>query len=263
MSKQNSANSSKYTAPVDALLNQGDARESMRHWPDYRALGLTEDHVPELLAISLDDELAGRQDDSGWAPIHARRALGQLQAVETLETLFHFLTLQENEDDDWLFEELPRVAALCGEASIPHLSSFLANSENPMHARVAAAEGLAKLGEETRSLRMPCAKHIERVLEQFSTQDEDFNGFLISNLLKLDYSDALPLIERAYREDRVEIDIVGDFNDVRAHFGLPPVSDNFFADIAFGTVPQRHSKPNYSRFLQTPNDVDVPSFFDE
>lgn len=42
-----------YTEPVASLMGLGDARQETA-WPDYLALGLTEQDVPELSRMMLD-----------------------------------------------------------------------------------------------------------------------------------------------------------------------------------------------------------------
>ena len=61
----------------------------MGQWPDYPALGLRMEHVPDLIRMTLDDELHGADSDSRevWAPLHAWRALGQLRAESAIKPL--------------------------------------------------------------------------------------------------------------------------------------------------------------------------------
>lgn len=61
-----------YPPPVSRLLRLGDVR----------ALGLTAEQVPALIRMAVDEELQWADSDSPevWAPVHAWRALAQLQA---------------------------------------------------------------------------------------------------------------------------------------------------------------------------------------
>jgi hypothetical protein len=61
-----------YTAPVSDLLTLGDCRE-MRIWPNYLALGIGPEHIPDLIRMVEDDELNWADSDSleVWAPAHA------------------------------------------------------------------------------------------------------------------------------------------------------------------------------------------------
>ncbi len=70
-----------YVDPVAKLLTlEVDPSEK---WPDYLALGFTQEHVSELIRMATNLALHGNDDDEGcvwWAPIHAWRTLGQLRA---------------------------------------------------------------------------------------------------------------------------------------------------------------------------------------
>ena len=94
-----------YSSPVDKLLTYGDCRD-FREWPDYLELGLTQEHIPELIRMGTDEELNWADSDSleVWAPVHAWRALGQLQAEEAIEPLMNLF--HELEDSDWAGEGL-------------------------------------------------------------------------------------------------------------------------------------------------------------
>ena len=115
--------SESYTEPVSKLLALGrpeprSARQ--RRWRDYHTLGLTEDHVAELIQMATDEAL--NHSDAVWAPLHAWRAIGQIRATEAIEPL---LRLTETYiDDDRLAYELPIVFAMIGAETLPHLQAF-------------------------------------------------------------------------------------------------------------------------------------------
>ncbi len=44
-----------YSPPVNKLLTYGECRRS-KNWPNYRKLGLTEEHIPELIRMATDSE---------------------------------------------------------------------------------------------------------------------------------------------------------------------------------------------------------------
>jgi len=116
-----------YSPPVDKLLTYGDCRD-LRKWPDYLELGLTQEHVPELIRMAIDDDLNWADSDSleVWAPIHAWRALGQLKAEEAIEPLMELF--HELEDSDWVGEELPVVYGMIGPEAIPQLATYLSDT---------------------------------------------------------------------------------------------------------------------------------------
>jgi len=77
-----------YPPPVSELLTLGDCSK-IGAWPDYLALGLGPQHIPDLIRMALDEELHWADSDSldVWLPVHAWRALGQLRAEAAVEPL--------------------------------------------------------------------------------------------------------------------------------------------------------------------------------
>ena len=80
----------KYSDPVTKLLTYEDDSpfewytESVK-WPDYLQLGLTTEHIHELIQLMQDENFSYHKNVGSWASIHARRALGQLRAKEAIE----------------------------------------------------------------------------------------------------------------------------------------------------------------------------------
>ena len=118
-----------YSHPVSQLLTYGDCLKLPR-WPeelDYLPLGFGSEHIPDLIRMVLDDDLYWANSDSleVWAPVHAWRVLGQLQAEAAIEPLLTRLDLVDEEDNDWVSEELPQVFAMIGAAAIAPLHAYL------------------------------------------------------------------------------------------------------------------------------------------
>lgn len=61
-----------YPSPVDKLLTYGDARTLLK-WPNYVELGLSLEHVPDLIRMAMDSDLFAADMESleTWAPVHA------------------------------------------------------------------------------------------------------------------------------------------------------------------------------------------------
>ncbi|MCI5157176.1 MAG: DUF1186 domain-containing protein, partial [Candidatus Electrothrix sp. AUS1_2] len=188
---------------------------------DYRTLGVSQEDIPELITMSTDKKLhwADSESDEVWAPIHAWRALGQLRAVEAVPSLLEQLCLVD-EDDDWAGEELPDVLAMIGEAAIPGLKRFLRDQKKSLDVRAVVTEALAKVGTEHPETRNTCVAVLETELAQFSKNDPELNGFLISALLDLRAVEALATIEAAHQHDCVDLTICGDFEDVEIDLGV-------------------------------------------
>ncbi len=218
---------SDYAPPVSRLLTMGDAR-GQRNWPNYRALGLGPEHVPDLIRMALDEDLHWSASDSDqvWAPIHAWRALGQLRAGEAVEPLIRLLPWIDEYDFDWVAEELPDVFGLIGAPAIARpsgagpLADYLDDDERGLWGRLAAAHGLVEIGQRHPEARDDCVAALVATLERFNELDPELNGFLVSYLVDLKAVEAAPLIERAFDADRVAFHVMGDWMDVQSELGL-------------------------------------------
>lgn len=158
-----------------------------------------------------------------WAPVHAWRTLGQLKttaALKPLMSLFH-----EQEEDDWMCEEMPNVYALIGEEAIPALSAYLAYANHGTWPRVTANNCLTKIGLTIPDARGRCVAAISQSLEgsplEISPEEEPvLNGFLVSSLIELKAVESISVIERAFARGQVDESITGDWDEVQVAMGL-------------------------------------------
>jgi hypothetical protein len=123
---------SDYSEPVAQLLIQGEcSSHSNQSWLDYPSLGLSENDIPNLIRMATDNDLYELEAEAaaGWAPIHAWRALGQLQAVAAVDPLLQHVNDYVEEEGwwDWMAMELPTVFAMVGESIIPNLANVVHN----------------------------------------------------------------------------------------------------------------------------------------
>jgi hypothetical protein len=211
-----------YAPPLDKLLTLGDAHDSMAHWPDYLALGLGPEHIPDLICLALDEELHVADSESleVWAPIHAWRALGQLRAEAAVEPLTGLLHQIDDDDDDWVGEELPEVYGMIGPAAIPALEAYLADSSHGLWARVAASASLSEIGRRHPASRAECVAALTRQLERYEENDKTINADVIAALIELKSVETAPLMERAFAARRVDNSVSGDWEDVQIELGL-------------------------------------------
>lgn len=210
-----------YAPPVSKLLEFGEHRGAPE-WPDYVALGLGPDQIPELIRMALDEALYWADSESSevWGPIHAWRTLGQLRAEAAVEPLLSLLPRIDEYDDDWVNEELPKVFGYIGPTAVEPLADFLADSEKRLWARVNAASSLAEVGQRHPEAREQCVAALTRPLEQFRTLDPTLNGFIIIYLTDLKAVESAALMEKAFAADRVDLSIQGDWEDVQIQLGL-------------------------------------------
>ncbi len=200
-----------YSSPVSVLLTLGEGRRQSE-WPDYSAYGLTEDHIPDLIRMVTDEQLHMADAESGepWAPLHAWRALGQLRAESAIEPLVNLLNRIDLKVDDWVQVELPDVLAMIGPAAIPALDRFLADPDNGLWARGAAAGALSKIGVQYAEARDRCVELVTSQLQRFREQDLDLNALLIDALVELHAVESAPVIAEAFAADKVELSLRGD-----------------------------------------------------
>lgn len=211
-----------YTEPVSSLLSYGglDMRRMNKPWPNYLELGFTDKHISELLQMVTDSSLNQAKQDSleVWAPLHAWRTLGQLQAVEAVESLIRLY--ERLPDDDWLSAELPKVFALIGPASIPAIAKFLADIGVEEFSRISVPACLEKMSQDHSEYHDECVRVLERQLSSYGINGETLNAFIISSLSNLKATGSIDLIRTAFSEDCVDIAVIGDIEDVEIDMGL-------------------------------------------
>lgn len=217
-----------YTEPVSRLLKLG--RPHGEAWLDYSALGLTRDHVLDLIRLVEDHEmrimeppvdLPDDEDLPEWyAQIHAWRALGQLKAEEAIPAILGILHQVDDEDDDWIGEDADEVFALIGPVAIDPIAEYLRDDTNGLYARVEAAKSLHAIGKMYPEKRDTCASILATVLENYEKNDEGLNGFIVYDLVRLRAVEHITLIEKAFKSGNVDEMIMGDFEDVQVELGL-------------------------------------------
>lgn len=212
---------SEYTFPVVELLTLGKPK-GWKDWPDYLEYGFMQEHVAELNRMVVDWELHWDESDDEmyWAPIHAWRVLGQLKAEEAAESLILLLGVMDEFDSDWIAEEVPEVFGLIGPSTIPHLKKFLREGEDKVWGRIAAAHSLEVIGNKYYLARIDCITALIEQLKEFYENHETLNSFLISYLIDLKGTEALPVIEEAFEADMVDLMVCGDWEDVQIEFGI-------------------------------------------
>jgi len=213
---------SSYPPPVNQLLTYGDIGSRLPDtWPNYLELGLGLEHIPDLIRMVADKQLneADIDDVAGWAPMHAYRALGQLQTERAIEPLLSLFNLFRK-INDFAMEELPYVFAMIGPVALPETAEYIANSSHNEWARICAIECVEKIGLAWSEAHSECVAILIAQLEFFEENDYEVNTFLIEALVELQAMEAAPLIERAFVADRVEEFIIGNWDDIQVRLGM-------------------------------------------
>ncbi|PZV00187.1 MAG: hypothetical protein DCF32_18010 [Leptolyngbya sp.] len=226
---------STYEPPVAELLSYGEAEgNTSKDWPNYvQDLGLTAEHVPALIQMVQDEQLwelfmgnFDKQDDftdagilpeeALWAPIHAWRSLGQLQAIEAIEPLAQVL---QQHDLDWCWEELPQVFGLMGAGALAPLEDLL-STKIDYNNKITLVEGFGAIVKAFPDLRDRTVEALTRQLSQFKNHHRTVNGALIAQLLDLKATEAVPVMEAAYEAKKVDEMFVGSWARVQIDLGL-------------------------------------------
>ncbi len=215
-----------YQEPVARLLDYGECKmagggPAELAWPNYtNDLGLTPEHVPELIRLACDPTLHTADGESlaVWAPTHAWRALGQLRAPEAVVPLLDLLKTLE--DDDWVASELPDVFGLIGPGAIPHVTDFLADQSITKQPLMTAVKCLEEIAKRNPSSRDECIGILVHRLDCGAENDPTVNSFLISALIDLEAVETMDIIRHAFDKQVVDLAVAGDVEDVEMELGL-------------------------------------------
>ena len=190
-------------------------------WFDYASIGISADHIPDLIALMKNSDYHNSSDElQMWIPVHAWRALAQLRTVEMIPPFTDLLC--EFQDDDWLREDCVAVVEMLGPRALPYWFEFLnqCESRDDIVAAVPIIEGLLKVGQTYPEARRPLVEDLTRRIEHYTNNDRDYNGFVINALGQLRAKNALPTIAAAYTNDAVNT-FCGNWDGVVEAFQLP------------------------------------------
>ncbi|MBN1318125.1 MAG: DUF1186 domain-containing protein [Anaerolineales bacterium] len=252
-----------YSEQVAQLLTLGypDQEDEIgSEWLDYCALGLTAEHVPELVQMIMDKDLHWDVSDIPeiYAPVHARRALGQLRAESAVDSLLQLLRQgdEKDENDEWVLEELPHVFGMIGPAAIPGLGSYLTDINNSDWSRISASNSLVEIVELFPENRETVIDIFSDQLRLFADQERIFNAYLVSALCSLKAVESAAVIEQAFVADAVDLSVLGDWEEAQIFLGLlekrvTPAPDFFAMELglppSFGNLPGGKSERNKTK----------------
>lgn len=214
-----------FSEPVLSLIALGEKPARQQEWTNYFDLGLTSEHIPELIRIieeieSFWPDVDVKNAPESYAPIHAWRALGQLKAEQSIPSLLQLIIWNEEDNADWVMEDVPETLGMIGPVGITPLREYLLKPDKLEWASVTMAHGLAEIGQRNPQARGACVDALCASLELFADNDESVNAFLIDFLAELKAVEAVSLVERAFQADVVDISVLGDFEDFQILVGL-------------------------------------------
>jgi SEC-C motif len=216
-------NSAPYAPPLDALLRLGDPREpgvAERR----AALGLRQEHLPELLRMARDRELytANGDTDEVWAPLHAFYALTELGGSAGLPELLPLFDLE----DDWLDTALPEFLGKLGAPALEPLQGYLADRTRWAYGHSAACRALEQIAQQHPELREQVVATLSDLLRDAEHYPEEATTAAMHTLVELDAVEALPLIRRAFELGKIDEMVRGGWGDVLHDLGMEPEQDD-------------------------------------
>jgi len=233
MSEQPMSNNQQMTLK-DKFLNHEECLDCGKPetWPNYvQALELTEDDIPELIYFATIDDGDEMYDER----IFACRALGQLKALSAVSPLINFLE-KVSLYDDWAYEEIPIVFSLMGPDTKPIVQDYVMTRNNLISVRIAFMNYFRFLVRYYPEQRESIIHFLVEQLAKptLSEDDRTLNGFFICELCDLKAVEVAQEIEQAFINKRVDLAIIGNWDDAQVSLGLKKRIDVSLERLAKG-----------------------------
>lgn len=233
---------SRYESLVGQLMDIGVPEfgyQTKGGWPNYLdELELGPEDVSDLIRVATDPALYESEPDSDEdldpysATVHARRALGQLKAVEAVGPLLQAMDQYLEEDDFWS-DEMPEILTMIGPGVIPETVAALNDPARLVWTRLACSTALSEIGQAYPELREACVQALTEALKRQQSDDDGFllNGALIGDLTDLNAVESAEVIEQAFAADVVDTRIAGDWPAIRFELGLGPKPPGYLTAV--------------------------------
>ena len=234
-----------YSQPVQAIFAIGTLGED--EWPDYTVYGINETHKDELLRLATDEEHLDSEDDDGWAPMHAFRALLPM-ADKCVADAFAKL-VAERDEDEFIGRFLHPVILKMMPSFWDSLLSQLEDQETSEFGKISVISVMKEIAEDNPEYRTLAVQTFCQQLDA-AIHEPSPSGFLISGLLDLDAEEAMESIAAAFKRNSVDCSIAGDLEDVEIALGwrqerATPAKD-YIADMLPGIGLLREKLEGYS-----------------
>jgi hypothetical protein len=212
-------NTGPYAQSVATLLTLGEPRKpgvAERR----EALGLRQEHVPELLRMARDRDLytANGDTDQVWAPLHAFYALSKLNVSAVVSELILLFDL----DDDWLDTALPELMGKIGAQALEPIRAYLADRTRWAYGHAEACRALVQIAVQHPDLREPVVEMLSDQLRDAEYYHEVVNTAAMDALVELGAVEVLPIIRRAFELGQLDEMVRGGWGDVLEDLGIEP-----------------------------------------
>ncbi|GGF03356.1 hypothetical protein [Flavobacterium limi] len=170
-------------------LNEFGITSFDKKWPDYiKELDLkktdTKILTNNITSSNLSHITTGASVEQ-FGAMHAWRALGQLQAKESVKVLLNSLSNEKNQEAFWYRIELPLVIKLIGAEIIKPLTAFIKKKEYQWGDKVIIINGLVQIALNEPKFKDQIEEIINSVLKNYKKNDPAFNASILNALFKI------------------------------------------------------------------------------
>jgi len=163
-------------------------------------IALGEEAIAPLQAVVDDEEL--QYEDArggGWTPVHAARLLGELRAAVAVESLLRWL----GAEGEALAQAVPLALARIGEPALEPLMAYARDKTQPLRARAAALEALARMIGPHPTVQDRVVDYLRQLVRGEDKREAEFRAFAVVSLCDIADERAWDDILAAYRQNRI------------------------------------------------------------
>ena len=189
-------------------------------WPDYvQEYSLDASDIPELITYITDKTFLDSRPSSRkfWAPVHAWRALGQLQAQAALAPLLQLMPAWL--EDDYAIAEIPQVLGMLGAVTIEPAQALLLADDEDETQRIMGMDALVEVAKRHPQEKPRVLAILSRYLDAPDPAATGLNGLLVIQLAGLGAVDFWPRLAALFEQGWVDTSLL-DQEDAEIEFGL-------------------------------------------
>ena len=199
------------------------------------------------------------EDSEACAPVHAIHFLAELDATESLEAVFRFLSVHPDALEFWFGNlNLSGQFARIIRGGLPRVTAWLISPGISSAGKTSLTDAMAHLAQVAPELREEIVGHFGKILAFLiasprgdNVLDSRFITMLVCNCVDLRATSLLPLITQAWEKGYIEEFMAGDLESLSNDLATPqPTAPKAHSIIQqYQTYQQRASSPTGSGFL--------------
>ena len=218
-----------YEAGNPRYVNDWEGRDSYY----VSACRVSVEDIPALIDVArkwTDWDWPGKEDlgdlaeeeDAELLPVTAWRTLGELEAEAAVEPLIDMLREYDEESgcDNWVAEEMPPVFGKIGPSAIEPLIRLAKDALAVDFVRSTAVRALRQIADYHPHTRDHVVASLTEFMTAAAANDADLNAGVMVELVELRATEAAEPIERAFAADRIDVGMMGDWDQVRKELGV-------------------------------------------